>query len=263
MEIAVFRNPDFGEIRTLTIDNEPWFVGKDVADRLGYSNPSKAVITHVDSEDKESKMLPTDSQNGKPYKTTIINESGLYSLILSSKLPTAKAFKHWVTSEVLPSIRKTGTYAKQPNELDVDTIIKCAEMMCTCLPENKPEVMKILKTILPNIETDEQRLNSPMLMPPDEPDDELQTFDEDGCLIDTLGRRQPPRTGCQKPFDHKWLQRLCVTRKLTDVEVAKGVGCTAAQVYKWRTGKSRPTDYFRTRLCVFFGLPMNYFTING
>ena len=99
---TVFNHPEFGELRTVEISGEPWFVGKDVAEALGYSNTSKAIITHVADEDKIIKMLP-NSQNGKTVgKTYIINESGLYSLILSSKLPSAKEFKHWVTSEVLP-----------------------------------------------------------------------------------------------------------------------------------------------------------------
>lgn len=114
-ELAVFNNEEFGEIRTITIDGEPWFVGKDVADVLGYSNSSKAILTHVDSEDKTFLMMDiADSQNGNvpigQTKTAIINESGLYSLIISSKLPNAKAFKRWVTADILPAIRKTGGY---------------------------------------------------------------------------------------------------------------------------------------------------------
>lgn len=95
---TVFNHPQFGELRTVEISGEPWFVGKDVAEALGYSNTSKAIITHVADEDKIIKMLP-NSQNGKTVgKTYIINESGLYSLILSSKLSSAKEFKHWVTT---------------------------------------------------------------------------------------------------------------------------------------------------------------------
>ncbi len=114
-EMQIFDNPEFGSIRTLTIENEPYFVGKDVAEILGYMNASKAVFTHVDTEDKAFVMLDiADSQNGNvpvgQTKTAVINESGLYSLILSSKLPSAKRFKRWVTSEVLPAIRKTGRY---------------------------------------------------------------------------------------------------------------------------------------------------------
>ncbi|MDM8204304.1 phage antirepressor KilAC domain-containing protein [Faecalicoccus acidiformans] len=100
------------EVRTLLMDGEPYFVGKDVAEILGYSNSSKAVMVHVDVEDKESLMLEAHSQNGNLVKTqtTVINESGVYALIFGSKLPSAKKFKHWVTSEVLPQIRKTGNY---------------------------------------------------------------------------------------------------------------------------------------------------------
>lgn len=111
-DLKIFNNPEFGEIRTVEIDGEPWMVGKDVAEALGYANASKAIIDHIDNEDKRFEMLPvSDSQNGNLVKTALINESGLYSLVLSSKLPSAKKFKRWVTAEVLPSIRKTGSYS--------------------------------------------------------------------------------------------------------------------------------------------------------
>lgn len=106
-ELKVFENPAFGQVRTIEIDNEPWFVGKDVAVALGYSDANKAVAMHVDEEDKlNDKTSSSLGQRGG----WLINESGLYSLILSSKLPTAKDFKRWITKEVIPSIRKTGGY---------------------------------------------------------------------------------------------------------------------------------------------------------
>ena len=108
--IQIFNNPEFGKVRTIVKNNEPWFVGKDVADALGYKETAKAIRERVDDDDKGVSIL--DTPGGK-QKMTIINESGLYSLILSSKLPTARKFKHWVTSEVLPDIRKHGLYAKQ------------------------------------------------------------------------------------------------------------------------------------------------------
>ena len=107
-EIKIFDNPEFGKVRTMEINGEPYFVGKDVADILGYSNTRDALTKHVDSEDKNTVAI-CDGK-GNPNQT-VINESGLYSLILSSKLPKAKEFKRWVTSEVLPSIRKHGAYA--------------------------------------------------------------------------------------------------------------------------------------------------------
>lgn len=109
-KIQVFENPEFGKVRTLMIDGEPWASGKDVATALGYANPQKAIRDHVDPEDKT--VNESFTVNGTT--PALINESGLYSLILSSKLPKAKAFKRWVTSEVLPALRKTGSYSVKP-----------------------------------------------------------------------------------------------------------------------------------------------------
>ena len=100
-ELQIFKNEEFGEMRSFSINNEPWFVGKDVASILGYKNYRDALNRHIDEEDKG--VAECDTPGGK-QNLTVINESGLYSLILSSKLPTAKKFKRWVTSEVLPSI---------------------------------------------------------------------------------------------------------------------------------------------------------------
>ena len=109
-EIKIFDNPEFGKVRTMEINGEPYFVGKDVAIILGYAKPENAIANHVDTEDKTLTPIQGGCSTGS-QNTTIINESGLYSLILSSKLPKAKEFKRWVTSEVLPSIRKHGAYA--------------------------------------------------------------------------------------------------------------------------------------------------------
>ena len=108
MELQIYKNAEFGSIRTTTIDGQPYFVGKDVADILKYQNGSRDINRHVDEEDRTKIMLFDGSQN---KETIVINESGLYSLILSSKMPNAKKFKRWVTSEVLPAIRKHGLYA--------------------------------------------------------------------------------------------------------------------------------------------------------
>ena len=120
-DVQVFNNPDFGDIRTVTIDGEPWFVGNDVAKVLGYANSQKAVRDRVDEDDKGVNEM--DTPGGK-QSVTVINESGLYSLILSSKLPSAKKFKRWVTSEVLPSIRKTGGYQPLPLNEQIQLIAK-------------------------------------------------------------------------------------------------------------------------------------------
>ncbi len=113
--LRVFDNEEFGTIRTVMIDGEPWFVGKDVAEALGYTNPRDALSKHVDDEDKKTVAI-RDGIRGNP-NVTVINESGVYSLILSSKLPNAKKFKRWVTAEILPSVRQTGSYSAKPMTL--------------------------------------------------------------------------------------------------------------------------------------------------
>ena len=111
-QLEIFKNREFGEIRTVVINAEPWFVGKDIAEVLGYSNSRKAILDHVDDEDKIDGVTIRDSI-GRDQAAVVINESGLYALIFGSKMASAKRFKHWVTSEVLPQIRKNGSYQKR------------------------------------------------------------------------------------------------------------------------------------------------------
>lgn len=123
-EIQVFNNPEFGEIRAVDLNGEPWFVGKDVAERLGYANPNEALTDHVDDEDKlNSKTLSSFSLNIGQRGGWLVNESGLYSLVLSSKLPGAKRFKRWVTSEVLPSIRRNGGYIEGQETMSAEELM--------------------------------------------------------------------------------------------------------------------------------------------
>lgn len=148
--LQTFSNTEFGNIRTMMIDFEPWFVGKDIAIALGYKDTARAVREHIDDEDKRLVKvgeIPTlETSNFGAY---IINESGLYSLILSSKLPNAKKFKRWVTSEVLPAIRKTGSYSIEPMELTErittkDDYIRAAGIVGSCRNERLPYVLSIL-----------------------------------------------------------------------------------------------------------------------
>ena len=137
-ELMIFNNPEFGEIRTVEVNGEPWFVGKDVATALGYSNPRKALADHVDDEDKlQDDGVTIRDPIGRDQHPIVINESGLYSLVLSSKLPGAKRFKRWITSEVIPSIRKHGAYLT-PETLEAaimnpDIMIR----LCTVLKEEQ------------------------------------------------------------------------------------------------------------------------------
>ena len=138
-ELRTFKNDEFGEVRTLVINDEPWFVGKDVAEILGYVRTADAVRKHVDEEDKLTRHFEDSGQNREMY---IINESGLYALILSSKLPAAKKFKRWVTSEVLPSIRKTGSYQKP---LSRDQLIAQALIEAQAVIEEKDNRIKEMR----------------------------------------------------------------------------------------------------------------------
>ena len=140
-KLQIFKNAEFGSVRTVIVDNKPYFVGRDVAVALGYSNASKAVATHIDEKDKVFVMIDiADAPNGNvpigQSKTAVINESGLYSLILSSKLPNAKKFKYWVTSEVLPCVRKHGIYA-------IDELLANSDMLISALQELKAESERV------------------------------------------------------------------------------------------------------------------------
>lgn len=141
-DIQIFKNDEFGEVRTVMVSNEPYFVGKDVASVLGYSNPQKAIRDHVDDDDKT--LNESFTVNGT--QGVLINESGLYSLILSSKLPSAKKFKRWVTSEVLPAIRKTGSYSVNVPQSFAEALRLAAdqqekiEAQQKLLTEQKPKV---------------------------------------------------------------------------------------------------------------------------
>lgn len=125
-ELKIFENPAFGQVRIVEREGELWFVGKDVAQALGYQNPQRAIRDHVDDEDKGVTEMVTP---GGTQPVPIINESGLYSLVLSSKLPTAKAFKRWITSEVIPSIRKNGGYIAGQAELSPEELMARALMV--------------------------------------------------------------------------------------------------------------------------------------
>lgn len=144
-KLRVFRNKEFGEIRTVTIDNEPWFVGKDVAMALGYTNPQKAVRDHVLEDDRG--MNEMDTPSGK-QNLVVINESGLYALIFGSKLETAKRFKHWVTSEVLPSIRKYGGYISgQETMSDEELLAKALVVAQNKISEKQNKIEELEKEV--------------------------------------------------------------------------------------------------------------------
>lgn len=156
-DLQVFSNPEFGQVRSMMIEDAPWFVGRDVATAMGYADAKKALKAHVDDEDKHlvkgDDLSPLKVGNFGAY---IINESGLYSLILSSKLPSAKRFKRWVTSEVLPALRRTGRYGVEgvkatpetelpERALTHDNYLRAASIVASCRNERLPYVLAYLK----------------------------------------------------------------------------------------------------------------------
>lgn len=143
-KLQIFSNPEFGKLRMMEVDGQPWLVGKDVAEALGYSNPRKALADHVDEEDKTDGVTIRDSI-GRDQNPVIINESGLYSLVLSSKLPGAKRFKRWVTSEVLPSIRKNGGYIADQENLTPEQILAKAVLLARNVIEEKDRQLETMR----------------------------------------------------------------------------------------------------------------------
>ena len=159
--LTVFNNENFGEVRVVTIESEPWFVGKDVAIILGYSNPQKAIRDHVDEEDKG--VNETFTPGGK-QETIVINESGMYSLILHSKLPKAKEFKRWVTAEILPSIRKNGGYVNNEEQfadsfLPSETPDEVRNFVVGCLKVMK-DSKQVIKRQAEKIEEQNERIKA-------------------------------------------------------------------------------------------------------
>lgn len=167
-ELQVFTNPEFGQVRTLAIEEEPWFVGKDVAVALGYENHRKALSDHVDPEDKlQGDGVTIRDPMGREQHPTVINESGLYGLIFGSKLESAKRFKHWVTHDVLPAIRKTGSYSIIPKAraLTTDDYMKAAQLAATCRNERLPYVLGFLEQAgfnIPEVTTPAPALDGPV-----------------------------------------------------------------------------------------------------
>lgn len=146
-ELQIFNNEEFGEIRTVTIKDETWFIGRDVATALGYAKPENAIATHVSDEDKTSTLIQGSGSNYKS-KAILINESGLYALIFGSKLESAKRFKRWVTSEILPSIRKNGGYiAGQENMSDDELLAKALMVAQNKIAERDKIILQKQKRI--------------------------------------------------------------------------------------------------------------------
>lgn len=237
MEIKIFKNPQFGAIRTMEKDGEPWFVGKDVADTLGYQNGSRDINRHVDDEDK---LMHQISASGQKRNMTIINESGLYSLILSSKLPDAKAFKRWITHEVIPSIRKTGGYNA---DATMQSVVQTLATMQRVL-EAQQEINK--------------KLLSQLQTPPTVPDEPEQLAFTEHLPYPPLNQKrgQSKRVG-RRPvrwFNIRLYNSLYNAYPKPLRELEKDVGVCGVTLRAWRNGENRPNINNARKLAAVLGV---------
>lgn len=240
MEIKIFKNHQFGAIRTMTQDGEPWFVGRDVAAVLGYAKPQNAIAVHVDDEDKGTAPI-----QGTAYETraTIINESGLYSLILSSKLPTAKAFKRWVTSEVLPSIRKSGGYNA---DATMQSVVQTLATMQRVLEAQQ----KINKKLLSQLQT-----------PPTAPDEPEQLAFTEHLPYPPLNQKRGQRIDAKRDgrrpvrwFNIRLYNSLYNAYPKPLRELEKDVGVCGVTLRAWRNGENRPNINNARKLAAVLGV---------
>lgn len=242
MEIKIFENPQFGAIRTIEKDGEPWFVGKDVAEALGYANTKDALASHADEEDKRIIQRSENATFDIPNRgLTIINESGLYSLILSSKLPSAKAFKRWITHEVIPSIRKTGGYNA---DATMQSVVQTLATMQRVL-EAQQEINKKLLS----------QLQTPPTVPP-----EQLTFTEPS-LYPPLNQKRGQRIGTKKVerrpvrwFNIRLYNSLYNAYPKPLRELEKDVGVCGVTLRAWRNGENRPNINNARKLAAVLGV---------
>ena len=243
-------------VRTLLLDGEPWWVLADVCRVLGIKN-SRDVVNRLDPDEKGVGQIDTPGGN---QNMTIINESGLYKVILRSDKPEAREFSRWVTHEVLPAIRKTGHYGEAaPVEettvalVNHETLTKCASIMASCLEPNRSYVLNILRHIVPDIDqpatvtvrVDEAPVEIPKLPAP-----------EAAVVTTTKRMRKSP----ERPFfNHLKLQQILKERHLKTVTVAERIGCSQEAVRGWMSGKYPPTNPNREKLCAALGVAPAYF----
>ena len=240
MEIKIFEKQEFGAIRTMVQNGEPWFSGKDVAVALGYSNPHKAIRDHVDNEDKG--VNETFTPGGK-QGIAVINESGLYSLILSSKLPSAKQFKHWVTSEILPSIRKTGGYNA---DATMQSVVQTLATMQRVL-EAQQEINK--------------KLLSQLQTPPTTPDEPEQLAFTEHLPYPPLNQKRGQRIDAKRVrrrpvrwFNIRLYNSLYNAYPKPLRELEKDVGVCGVTLRAWRNGENRPNINNARKLAAVLGV---------
>lgn len=242
MEIKIFKNPQFGEIRTIEKDGEPWFVARDVASALGYAKTENAIAVHVYECDKTSTLIQGSGSNYKS-KAIVINESGLYALIFGSKLPSAKQFKHWVTSEILPSIRKTGGYNA---DATMQSVVQTLATMQRVL-EAQQEINK--------------KLLSQLQTPPTVPDEPEQLAFTEHLPYPPLNQKRGQRIDAKRVgrrpvrwFNIRLYNSLYNAYPKPLRELEKDVGVCGVTLRAWRNGENRPNINNARKLAAVLGV---------
>lgn len=230
-ELQVFDSTEFGQLRTFVIDGNPWAVGKDIAAALGYDKPRNAIASHVDAEDKmgprNGAPSVTDSMGRLQYPVWI-NESGMYALILSSKLPSAKRFKRWITSEVLPALRKTGSYTAKPaeqRELTRDDYLRAASIVGSCRNERLPIVLKLLENGGLNVPKIEELIRDPSIP-----------------TVNAMTRDTKGETA-------QFIELAIKDYGMTMRGIARITGLQTVQISRIRKGESKPTNARAKHIC--------------
>lgn len=254
-ELQIFESEEFGRIRSVTIDEEPWLVGKDVATALGYERTADAIRQHVDPEDRGVGEIQTP---GGKQNVVVINESGLYALIFGSKLESAKRFKHWVTSEVLPTLRKTGSYHMEPETVEQTvtvtetrpyenphTILEASKIMSGCLEGNRPYVLNILRHIVPDVD--------------DLP--EKETVTEVNAEVEVKPKKNRPNYWKQGvPIDIDKMLFTAAEQGITIEQLAEKSAVTVNTMTNWITKKHKPVLQNRINVCMALGKDENFLT---
>lgn len=242
MEIKIFKNPQFGAIRTMEKDGEPWFVARDVASALGYAKTENAIAVHVYECDKTSTLIQGSGSNYKS-KAIVINESGLYALIFGSKLPTAKEFKRWVTSEVLPSIRKTGGY-------NVDATMQRVVQTLATMQRVLEAQQEINKKLLSQLQT-----------PPTVPDEPEQLAFTEHLPYPPLNQKRGQRIDAKRVgrrpvrwFNIRLYNSLYNAYPKPLRELEKDVGVCGVTLRAWRNGENRPNINNARKLAAVLGV---------
>lgn len=290
-ELQIFNSKEFGSVRTVNIDGESWFVGKDVARALGYSEPTKAVRKHVEPEDRWGSETDTPSITdslGRTQYPTWINESGMYSLILSSKLQNAKKFKHWITSEVLPALRKTGTYTMPGKEQEKEAAslrdcMEAARMIAECGSDRLPYVLSVLGRAMPDTGDWTADVVGRMHRNRISGEDLAHACGYSTPYLSTVLNRhkkfkspesaektkakilkalcdiESGRVRDAGDFDSKKLDRHMTAIKLSSSKLATLAGYNDTTIRRWRNGQTVPGAEGRVALCRVLNLPPGYF----